>query len=137
MSGLGVSHPVLPDHVARYHHRRWWWIALASVVAGPLVYLMAELVVATLGSEWVKTAPDGGDLLVLVATGVAGGLVVAGLSRLHLLAYFLPAVLGGLAGWAFHDWVWQGSDKEVLLLLTFWPVLALIYFLSAWLTSHE
>lgn len=137
MSGLGVSHPVLPDHPARYHHRGWWSIALTSLIAGPLVFLLTRLVVSTLGSEWVETAPDGGDMLVLVVTGVVAGLLVSGLSRLHLLAYFLPPLLGGLAGWVFYEWVWQGSSQDTALLFGFWPVLALVLFLSAWLTSRE
>jgi hypothetical protein len=137
VSDIRLSHPVLPDHPARYHHRSWWWIALASLVAGPLAYVLAVLVASTLGSEWAGTAPDEGAMLIFVATGVVGGLIVSGLSKLHLLAYFLPALLGGLAGWAFYDWVWQGSDQDLILLLGFWPALALVHFLSAWLSSHE
>jgi len=137
LSDLRLSHPVLPDHPARYHHRNWWGIVFVSLVAGPLAYVLAELVVSTLGSEWADTVPDEGAMLIFTATGVVGGLVVSGLSRLHLLAYFLPALFGGLAGWAFYEWVWQGSDRDLIVLLGFWPVLALVHFLSAWLFSRE
>lgn len=116
-------------------------VALASLIAAPLMVLVAAGSLLALAPGWAKNAPDGGNLLTLLLAAVSGALIVTAVARLRGSSLLIVPAVGTVVALAFNYLVLNGIELHLTgpgeVFFVYAPVQAAAYFLAAWLPMRR